>query len=143
MFKVSKLIETKDEIVNINYINNELYKYKEGLKDSYKSLHFEISGNIKNTNYTLTFALNCRNEVLLDFPMNEKINIKDYILHSETFFYVNDKEDMDPDIEIIMMRYLKNNYIVYIKGLADLGIHNGKYASIIEFEFNLDDYLNN
>ena len=141
MFKVNKLIESKDEKLEISYINNEVYKPKEKFRDSFKSLYFDFTGKINNDEYNLTFALNCRNEVLLDFPLNEQIDLKKYMLGGETFFYVNDEYDIDPEMNIVIMRYLKNNFIIHIKLNANVGNRYGDYAAIIEFEFNLDDYL--
>lgn len=141
MFKVNKLIKSKDEKLEISYINNDVYKPKEGLRDSFKSLYFDFTGKIDEDEYNLTFALNCRNEVLLDFPMNEQIDLKKYILIGETFFYINDEYDISPEMDIVIMRYLKNNYIIHIKLNANVGNRFESYAAIIEFEFNLDDYL--
>lgn len=141
MFKANKLIDSKDEKLEISYIDNEVYIPKEGLRDSYKSLYFDFKSKIDEDEYNLTFALNCKNEVLLDFPMNEQIDLKKYILGGETFFYVNDEYDIGPEMDIVIMRYLKNNYIIHIKLNANVGNRFGSYAAIIEFEFNLDDYL--
>ena len=141
MFKANKLIESKDEKLEISYINNDYYNPKEGIKDSYKSLYFDFTSKINDDEYNLTFALNCKNEVLLDFPMNEQIDLKKYLLSGETFFYVNDEYDISPEMNIIIMRYLKNNYIIHIKLNANTGNKYESYAAIIEFEFNLDDYL--
>ncbi len=141
MFKANKLNESKDEKLEISYINNEIYNPKEKTRDSFKSLSFDFTGKINNDEYCLSFALNCRNEVLLDFPLNEQINLKKYIHGGETFFYVNNEYDIDPEMDIIIMRYIKNNYIIRVKINANLGIKIGDYAAIIEFEFNLDDYL--
>lgn len=141
MFKVNKLIDSKEEKLEISHLNNEIYIPKEKIRDSYKVLYFDYTGKINEDEYNLTFALNCRNEVLLDFPMNEQIDLKKYILCGETFFYVNDEYDIDPEMDIVIMRYLKNNYIIHIKLNANVGNRFGSYAAIIEFEFNLDDYL--
>ena len=83
MFKVAKLEKVSDEKVNIDLASTEQYKYENGkivVKEKFKTLTFDISGN----DYSFNFSLNCKLEKLLEIPMNETMDFKDYIFSGET-----------------------------------------------------------
>ena len=90
MFKIAKLEKVNNEKVSINLITYEQSKYENGKKiltEIVKTLSFDISGD----NYSFGFDLNCKLEELLELPMNETIDFKDYILDGETFDFIYHK----------------------------------------------------
>lgn len=138
MFKVAKLENVKNENIDTHFVSHEYTQYQEGKKvlvDSFKTLSFDISGN----NYSFSFDLNCKLERLLEIPMNKQIDFNSYIFNEETLLYVNDK-CVEPTMDIKVTRYLKNKFIVFLS-FYTLCIDDNNYAGIIEFTFNLDDYM--
>ena len=139
MFKVAKLEKVSDEKVNIDLASTEQYKYENGkivVKEKFKTLTFDISGN----DYSFNFSLNCKLEKLLEIPMNETMDFKDYIFSGETFFNIKDLNSIEPEMNIKITRYLKNKFIIFLTFYSDE--YNG-YSGMIEITFNLDDYLCN
>ena len=134
MFKVAKLEKVENEKVNITMTSPEVEYFENGKKISseiYNTLSFDITGD----GYSFGFDLDCKLEKLLEIPMNETIDFKDYIYRGETFF-----NNQEPEMQITIHRYLKNKYIVSIFFYTD-SIEDDQYSGIIEFNFNLDDYL--
>ena len=110
MFKIAKLEKVNNEKVSINLITYEQSKYENGekiLTEIVKTLSFDISGD----NYSFGFDLNCKLEKLLELPMNEIIDFKDYIFDGETWFNVKDLNGIEPLMDIKITRYLKNKFI--------------------------------
>ena len=58
--------------------------------------------------------------------MNETLDFKDYIFGSET---------------LLNVRYLNNKFIIFLTFYTDYGFDDNDYSGMIEFTFNLDDYL--
>ena len=111
MFKIAKLEKVNNEKVSINLITYEQSKYENGekiLTEIVKTLSFDISGD----NYSFGFDLNCKLEKLLELPMNEIIDFKDYIFDGETWFNVKDLNGIEPLMDIKITRYLKNKFII-------------------------------
>lgn len=141
MFKIAKLEKVNNEKVSINLITYEQSKYENGekiLTEIVKTLSFDISGD----NYSFGFDLNCKLEKLLELPMNEIIDFKDYIFDGETWFNVKDLNGIEPLIDIKITRYLKNKFIIFLTFFTDYSYDENDYSGMAEFTFNLDDYLN-
>ena len=141
MFKIAKLEKVNNEKVSINLITYEQSKYENGgkiLTEIVKTLSFDISGD----NYSFGFDLNCKLEKLLELPMNEIIDFKDYIFDGETWLNVKDLNGVEPVIDIKITRYLKNKFIIFLTFFTDYSYDENDYSGMAEFTFNLDDYLN-
>ena len=141
MFKIAKLEKVNNEKVTINLITYEQSKYENGekiLTEIVKTLSFDISGD----NYSFGFDLNCKLEKLLELPMNEIIDFKDYIFDGETWFNVKDLNGIEPLMDIKITRYLKNKFIIFLTFFTDYSYDENDYSGMAEFTFNLDDYLN-
>ena len=141
MFKIAKLEKVNNEKVSINLITYEQSKYENGekiLTEIVKTLSFDISGD----NYSFGFDLNCKLEKLLELPMNEIIDFKDYIFDGETWFNVKDLNGIEPLMDIKITRYLKNKFIIFLTFFTDYSYDENDYTGMAEFTFNLDDYLN-
>ena len=139
MFKINKLNSVSNEKVVIDYVVHDVYTPDNGIVYSFKTLSFSIEGNLKNEKCTFSFELNCKPEELLSFANGETINFRKYLCWSETYITINDVTDTEPDIEITINRYLKNRFTIYIKFNCE--INNDVYSGIIEFNFDLDNYL--
>lgn len=141
MFKVAKLEKVDNENININYVTQESFSYESGKRvkeETFKTLSFNISGN----DYSFRFDLNCRLEKLLEIPMNETIDFKDYIFNGETWLSIKDLGGMEPEMNIKITRYLKNNFIIFVFFYTDyFSYDEDSYSGMIEITFNLDDYL--
>lgn len=141
MFKIAKLEKVNNEKVSINLITYEQSKYENGekiLTEIVKTLSFDISGD----DYSFGFDLNCKLEKLLELPMNEIIDFKDYIFDGETWFNVKDLNGIEPLMDIKITRYLKNKFIIFLTFFTDYSYDENDYSGMAEFTFNLDDYLN-
>lgn len=141
MFKIAKLEKVNNEKVSINLITYEQSKYENGKKiltEIVKTLSFDVSGD----NYSFGFDLNCKLEKLLELPMNEIIDFKDYIFDGETWFNVKDLNGIEPLMDIKITRYLKNKFIIFLTFFTDYSYDENDYSGMAEFTFNLDDYLN-
>ena len=141
MFKIAKLEKVNNEKVSINLITYEQSKYENGekiLTENVKTLSFDISGD----NCSFGFDLNCKLEKLLELPMNEIIDFKDYIFDGETWFNVKDLNGIEPLMDIKITRYLKNKFIIFLTFFTDYSYDENDYSGMAEFTFNLDDYLN-
>lgn len=141
MFKIAKLEKVNNEKVSINLITYEQSKYENGKKiltEIVKTLSFDISGD----NYSFGFDLNCKLEKLLELPMNEIIDFKDYIFDGETWFNVKNLNGIEPLMDIKITRYLKNKFIIFLTFFTDYNYDENDYSGMAEFTFNLDDYLN-
>ena len=129
MFKIGKLENVKNEVVTINTIVQTECSYENGKKikeDSFNSF---------------SFNLNCKLEKLLDIQMNKTINFNDYIFGGETWLNVKGLNGAEPQIDVKITRYLKNKFIIYLTFYTDYSYDEEDYSGIIEFTFNLDDYL--
>lgn len=141
MFKMAKLEKVENEKITINYVTQQHCSYESGkkIKETFKTLSFDISG----IDYSFSFDLNCKLEKLLEIPMNETIDFKDYIFDGETWLNVKELKGIEPEINIKITRYLKNRFIIFLTFYTDYSYDENDYSGIIEFSFNLDDYLGN
>lgn len=140
MFKIAKLEKVNNEKVCINLIKLEQSQYKNGKKisfEAFNTLTFDISGD----NYSFEFDLNCKLEKLLEIPMNDTIDFKDYISVGETWLNVKDLNNIEPVMNIKITRYLKNKFIIFLTFHTDYSYDENGYSGMIEIAFNLDDYL--
>ena len=114
--------------------------YENGKKvshESFKTLSLDISGD----DYSFDFDLNCKLEKLLEIPINETIDFKDYIFGGETWLNVKGLNGVEPEMDIKITRYLKNRFIIFLTFYTDYSYDENDYSGMIEFTFNLDDYL--
>lgn len=137
MFKIAQLKNVKNETVSISLIEDQskIYNNNQIITKNYRTLSFKIHGD----NYSLYFDLNCDLEKLLDIEMDKTIDFKDYILEGETFLYIKSLAPFEPIMDIKITRYLKNRFIIFLTFYTDYFDDN--YSGMIEFSFNLDDYL--
>ena len=138
MFKISKLENVKNEKVNINLVTYEQYEFKNGKKSDLNKIN-TLSFDILGDDYSFEFELNCKLDKLLEIPMSKTLDFKDYIFNGETYLSVVDTS-FEPELDIKITRYLKNNFIILLTFYTCGNCDN--YSGIIEFTFNLDDYLN-
>lgn len=144
MFKVNKLIDVNDEKVIIDYVTHEENWYNNGkiVSKSFKTLSFSIEGIINENEYTMSFDLNCKLEELLKIKPLKTIDFSGYLFWSETYFTINGITDMEPKVEITINRFLKNKFVILIHFYTEVLDNDRKtYSGIIEFDFDLDDYL--
>ena len=144
MFKIAKLEKVDNEKITIDYVTQQSCGYEAGKKvkdETFKTLSFNISG----TNYSFKFYLNCKLEKLLEIPMNKTINFKDYIFEGGTSLDIAELNGYEePEINIKITRYLKNRFIIFLTFYTDYYSNDeNNYSGMIEFSFNLDDYLEN
>lgn len=144
MFKIAKLEKVDNEKIAIDYVTRQICSFEEGKKvkdETFKTLSFDVSG----TNYSFKFGLKCKLEKMLEIPMNKKINFKDYIFEGGTELIITDlNEYEEPEINIKITRYLKNRFIIFLTFYTDYYSNDeNNYSGMIEFSFNLDDYLDN
>lgn len=140
MFKVAKLEKVENEKITINYVTQQNCGYESGKKikeEPFKTLSFDISG----VDYSFSFDLNCKLEKLLEIPMNETVDFKNYVFGGETWLNVKELNGIEPEINIKITRYLKNKFIIFLTFYTDYSYDEKDYSGIIEFTFNLDDYL--
>ena len=140
MFKIAKLKNVNNENVTINCYTLQKYssELEKKVKDeTFKTLTFDVSGD----DYSLSFDLNCNLEKLLEIPMNETIDFKDYISGGETWLNIKDLNGVEPEMNIKIIRYLKNKFIIFLTFYTDYSYDENDYSGMIEFTFNLDDYL--
>ena len=141
MFKIAKLKDVNNERVNINYITQEKYKYENGksiLYESFKTLEFNISGE----DHSFSFSLNCKPEKLLEIPYSKTIDFDKFIIQGETWLNIKDFNGIEPEVDIKITRYLKNKFAIFIKFYASSNNDHNDYCGVIEFSFDLDNYLN-
>lgn len=137
MFKLNKLIDTQEEKVVISYVTQENHIIGNKQNDSFKTLSFDIEGKIEGNKYSFSFDLNCKLEELL--KINKSIDFKKYIFDGETFFNINGLTDISPEFDIYIDRWTKNKYLININFVSN--ISNNYYSGIIEFIFDLDEYI--
>lgn len=136
MFKINKLEDVSNEQVLITYVNQETYQVGKGTTDSFKTLSFEITGTLNNNTYSLSFDMNCKPEKLLEIDILDTVDFKKYLWSGETFLNINNLNGIEPEIEIKITRCLKTNFVFDIQFFTD-----NNYGGVIEFEFDLKDYL--
>ena len=73
--------------------------------------------------------------------MNETIDFKDYIFGGETWLNVKGLNGVEPEMDIKITRYLKNRFIIFLTFYTDYSYDENDYSGMVEFTFNLDDYL--
>ncbi len=138
MFKIAKLVNLDNEKITIDYITNKVYDVKNKSEYEYQTLTFDIEGNLDELKFSFSFDLNCETKELLKLEKNESIDFKKYLMSGETFVHLNSKNiDIDPELDIRIIRYLKNKFVINIRFIT-----YDDYVGTIEFSFNLDDYIN-
>lgn len=141
MFKIGKLNNTSNENVKITSSKLEVIKAGVGVVGYKLGLSFDITGESDNNKYSFGFDLSCYPEDLLTLNVSKTIDFNNYkntsdINIGEAFFNFNDENGVEPDeLSIKISKYINNRYLVYITFLVE------DYSSVIEFDFNLDDYL--
>ena len=141
MFKIGKLENVKDENIDIKLVTQEQVKYRKGKKSSHETFK-TLSFVIESEEYSFSVCLNTKLEDLLKIPLCESIDFKDYICHGETGLNIKELGNIEPEINIKAIRYLKNKFIIYIVFYTDYWlVGKDDYSGMIEFEFDLDNYL--
>ena len=141
MFKVGQIKSVPNEKVIIKPFEHEQGSFKNGktVYKKIKSLEFEVYGD----NYSFKFMMKSDLKKLLDMPMGENIDFQEYLFTGETFFDIDNKESfMDPTMDIKIYRYLENSYEITVH--FDTGEINSTtdYTGIVQFDFDLNDFLN-
>lgn len=140
MFKLGKLKNISNENVKVNLVTQEKNKYKDGKRmpsEVFKTLSFNVSGD----DYSFEFSLNCKLEKLLEIPMDKTVDFKDYILLGGSYLNIKGLNSIDPQMNIVITRYLKNKFIIFLTFYTEYGCDKSDYFGKIEIVFNLDDYL--
>lgn len=140
MLKIGKLEKIEQEELIIKTVHQTHYNYKEKTQDEFDTLEFTIKGNIDNNTYLYTFCLNCRPEKLLEITDEKRVDFTNYVFHSETFLYINDRHDMDFPAKYSIIRLYKNKFIIDVWFYAE--IDNQDYSGTLDLELDLDDYKN-
>lgn len=142
MFRIAKLEKVNNENFNINLITQEQSQYENGKKISFEAFN-TLSFDILGDDYSFSFDLNCKLEKLLEIPINETMDFKDYIFGGETWLNIKDLNSVEPEIDIKITRYLNNRFIIFLIFYTDYySCDDDIYSGMVEFTFNLDDYLN-
>lgn len=134
MFKIGKLEQVSDEKVSIEAVTYKTYYFDNKKYKDCKTLSFEVTGN----NYSISFDLKCEMKELLNLPLLETIDFSKYLNEGETFFNVDDNNGINPIMNITINRYMKNKYVIFISFYTE---NDDNYGGIVEFSFDLDDYL--
>ena len=138
MFKIAKLEKVNNEKVNINLIKQEQSQYENGKKTSFEAFN-TLSFDILGDDYSFSFDLNCKLEKLLEIPINGTIDFFD----SETWLNIKNLNSIEPEVNIKITRYLNNRFIIFLTFYTEYySCDVDIYSGMIEFTFNLDDYLN-
>jgi len=69
--------------------------------------------------------------------MNERMNFNKYIFQGETFLNIDRQNGINAEMNIEITRYLKNKFIIFLTFYTC----DNDYSGVIEFTFDLDDYL--
>jgi hypothetical protein len=141
MFRVGQLKDVNNERVNINLVKHETSSYKNGKKvsfEEYNTLSFDVCGN----NYSLCFDMNCKLEELLKIPMNKTIDFKEYVYSGKCLLNIKEYNGIEPEFNIKITRYLDNRFIIFLTFYTEYSYDEKNYGGIVEFTFNLDDYMN-
>ena len=141
MFRVGQLKDVNNERVNINLVKHKTSSYKNGKKvsfEEYNTLSFDVCGN----NYSLCFDMNCKLEELLKIPMNKTIDFKEYVYSGKCLLNIKEYNGIEPEFNIKITRYLDNRFIIFLTFYTEYSYDEKNYGGIVEFTFNLDDYMN-
>ena len=140
MFKVGKIKQVTNEKVNIKLRTIEKGSFK-GNKTTYKKIKV-LSFDITSDEYSFFFEMGKEIEKLLEIPMEEKVDFKDYIVSGDMFDdHKNKKVFIDNNIDISIFRYAGNSFEITIKLSAEELNPTEEYSGIIVFDFDLDNYL--
>ena len=140
MFKVGEIKQVSNEKVIIKPVEYEKGHFENG-KTNYemiRTLTFKITGD----DYSFEFMMRKELTSLLDIPMNEQVDFKDYLFMGETFFNVkNETSCIDPDMDIKIYRYLENSYEITIHCYPYESDSTMNYSGFIQFSFDLNEFL--
>ncbi len=140
MFKVGKIKQIPNEKVIIKPVEYEAGHFKNGKAnyETIRTLTFKITGD----DYSFVFMMKKELTSLLDIPMNEYIDFKEYLFGGETFFNIkNEPSYMDPDMDIKIYRYLENSYEIIIHCYPYESDNIMNYSGFIQFSFDLNEFL--
>ena len=142
MFKISKLNEVDEERLIVDYGEFEINFYNPKKIEKFKTLIFSIEGKLKNNNYCFSFSLNCKPSKLMEIKEKETTNFKKYLFETSAILTINGVAYLDPKYEININRYLMNNFVININFISETDpYYDNIFCGIIEFEFDLNDYL--
>ena len=75
--------------------------------------------------------------------MSETISFNEYIFKSETWLNIKNSNGVQPEIDVKITRYLKNKFVIFLTFYTEYSYDDNVYSGMIEFTFDLNDYLNN
>lgn len=140
MFKVGKIKQLPNEKVKIKKVKHEVVHFEKGKKNS-KDIEV-LSFAVYSDDYSFEFMMKDSLNSLLDIPMGESIDFKDYLFMGETFFNIKDKSSyMDPSMDIRIYRYLESSYEITIHFDTNELNSMVDYSGFVQFSFDLNDYL--
>ena len=140
MFKIGKLNKIENEKLEVETIHQTQYNYQEKTQDEFDTLEFNIKGNIEEDHYLFSFCLNCRPEKLLEITDEKRVDFKDYILQGETYLTINGITDIDPVINIYIIRCYRDRFAINIDFYTRTSIDD-TYSGQIELDLNLDECI--
>lgn len=143
MFKVSKLNDFKKNTFHIKMVPLEIHSYNNGVKmiNKFDVPEFVITGSDDINEYILSFRFNKSLEKLYDIPLNDFVNIDEFVDFS--CFKIDDLSDLDVFLSGKIYRIINKNIVINGYFLLDDSImKDTDYVGKFEIEFNLDDYLN-
>ena len=143
MFKIGELQNTNNEKIIIEKHQVESYDVNTKKTTYCNTLSFLISGIIENKEFSYYFELDEDINNLLKFNKLEKINVNNKV--TDIMFNLNDKNAIEPNINnIYFTKYINNKFNVVIYFIAENFENNiieDKYSGVIEFDFDLDNYI--
>lgn len=141
MFKIGKPIELNEQI-EIFLSDGATYRFDNKLKKGvvekeYKEINFVISGVLEEQSYSLSFMFNGPVEDLEKLEKHKNYDIRKYLHEGETFLGANGVF-YEANIQGNILRFNNNKYIIEIT----FNTEDNDYCGYLEFDFLLDDYLN-
>lgn len=114
MFKIGKLENVENEVININ--DNT----------------FEIKGE----NYAFCFDLNCEIEKLREIPMNDIVDFSQYVSDSEKYINIGNRNGIEPHTDFKIIRSSERHFTINCTFFVDDETYDD-YAGVIEISFDI------
>ena len=150
MFKLdSKELDTNNYEIEIRKISGYATEYNKDLKktvqtDKWESLAFYLEFPYNDENLGLEFDTIKSNKELLKFPLNEYVNLNDYIDNGDVILHSDELDFLTfEEINFYLKRIDKENFALKInvnfeqEQLLSLDIKEYKFE--LEFNFNLNE----
>lgn len=140
MFKIGKLDKLENEEIRIDTVSINRYDMTRKKQESFDTIEFNIKGSIQKDEYHFSFCLNCKPEKLLEITDEKRVDFKDYILQGETYLTINGITDIDPVINIYIIRCYRDRFAININFYTRPSIDD-TYSGQIELDLNLDECM--